>query len=254
MACSGVSIVSGRLRQRGERLFEPGDGLAVGRPARRPCRPASRQIARPPCPMSRPGGRGGRAARSARPGDPRGALDGLDDPRVEHPPALLQQAAVGDLVRERVLEGVLEIREEAGLVEELGGLEWSSPPRSASSGSSAIACEQRERHVLADDRGGLEQAFVLRGEPVDARGQHRLDRGRNLDASGPVASADTRRAPLQRLRLHQRPDALLQEERVARASTRSCLRAARARDRRRASASSSSPALSAGSASSRIWL
>ena len=46
-------------------------------------------------------------------------LDGLDDPGVQRAPALLEQAAVGDLVGERVLEGVLEIREQARLVEEL---------------------------------------------------------------------------------------------------------------------------------------
>ena len=39
-------------------------------------------------------------------------LDRLDDPRVQRAPALLEQAAVGHLVGERVLEGVLEIREE----------------------------------------------------------------------------------------------------------------------------------------------
>ena len=36
------------------------------------------------------------------------------------PAPLLQQAPVRDLVRERVLERVLEVREEARLVEELG--------------------------------------------------------------------------------------------------------------------------------------
>ena len=54
-------------------------------------------------------------------------LDRLDDPRVERAAPLLQQAAVGDLVRERVLEGVLEIREQPRLVEELGRLELGEP-------------------------------------------------------------------------------------------------------------------------------
>ena len=42
---------------------------------------------------------------------------------MEGLPALLQQALVDDFVREGVLEGVFQIREEAGLVEELGGPE-----------------------------------------------------------------------------------------------------------------------------------
>src|SRR5207245_295579 len=50
-------------------------------------------------------------------------LDRVDDPCMKRPPPLLQQTSVRDLVRERVLEGVLEIRVEPALVEELGRLE-----------------------------------------------------------------------------------------------------------------------------------
>jgi hypothetical protein len=42
-------------------------------------------------------------------------FDSLDDPGVEGTPALLQEAAVGHLMGERVLEGVLQVREETGL-------------------------------------------------------------------------------------------------------------------------------------------
>ena len=58
-------------------------------------------------------------------------LDRLDDSAVKRPPALAQQSAVRGLVHERVLEGVLEIRIEAGLVQELGGLQGfeSAPER-----------------------------------------------------------------------------------------------------------------------------
>ena len=54
-------------------------------------------------------------------------LDRTDELRVKDPAALLQQGAVGDLVGERVLEGVLEIGKEARLVEELGGPESVDP-------------------------------------------------------------------------------------------------------------------------------
>ena len=49
-------------------------------------------------------------------------FDGLDDPRMENAPPLLQEAPIGNLVGEGVLEGVFEIREQAYLVEKLGGL------------------------------------------------------------------------------------------------------------------------------------
>jgi hypothetical protein len=50
-------------------------------------------------------------------------LDRVDDPRVKLAATFLQEAPVRDLVSERVREGVLEIRIEPGLVEELGGLQ-----------------------------------------------------------------------------------------------------------------------------------
>ena len=74
-------------------------------------------------PRARPRARGGRAARRARPGGRDRALDRLDDPGVQRAPPLLEQAAVGHLVGQRVLEGVLEVGEQARLVEELGGLQ-----------------------------------------------------------------------------------------------------------------------------------
>ena len=44
-------------------------------------------------------------------------LDGFEDPRVELPSSRLEQTRVGDLVRQRVLEGVLDVGEEASLIE-----------------------------------------------------------------------------------------------------------------------------------------
>src|SRR5438132_1830637 len=54
-------------------------------------------------------------------------FDHLYDPRVKRSPALIEQSAVRDLVSERVLEGILEVRIEAGLVEELGSLQVVEP-------------------------------------------------------------------------------------------------------------------------------
>ena len=50
-------------------------------------------------------------------------LDGNQDAGMERAAALPEQAAVGDLVRERVLERVLWVGEQARLVNELSRLE-----------------------------------------------------------------------------------------------------------------------------------
>jgi hypothetical protein len=49
-------------------------------------------------------------------------LDGIDDADVNGPAPLLEHGAVGNLVSERMLEGVLAIREDPRLVQELGCL------------------------------------------------------------------------------------------------------------------------------------
>ena len=50
-------------------------------------------------------------------------LEGLDNARVQPPPPLQQEAAVGHLVRQGMLEGVFRLGEQAGLIEELRRLE-----------------------------------------------------------------------------------------------------------------------------------
>src|SRR5262249_21994889 len=50
---------------------------------------------------------------------------GFDDAGVEGMSPLLQKTTVGHLVGEGMLEGVFELGEEAGFVEELGGLQMA---------------------------------------------------------------------------------------------------------------------------------
>ena len=75
--------------------------------------------------------------------------------------------------------------------------------------------EQRERHVLSDDGGDLQEPLVVRSQPVDARREHGLDGGRDLDRldwlEQPIPSA----LSLERSGLHEPPDRLLEEERVS---------------------------------------
>ena len=67
--------------------------------------------------------------------------------------------------------------EEPRLVEEFGGLQMSQARWSASSGSLGNGLQQRQGHLGANHGGGLEEGFLLRRQPVDARRQHRLHRG-----------------------------------------------------------------------------
>ena len=110
--------------------------------------------------------------------------------------AVLEQAPVGDLVRERVLEGVLQVREELRLV---------------------VRDRRQERvgHVLADHRGRLQELLLLVRQPVDPRCQDRLHRRRDLQRLHRPCQMVCSPLSYQRSRLHQRPHRLLQEERVA---------------------------------------
>ena len=127
-------------------------------------------------------------------------LDRLHDPRVQRAPALSQEASVRDLVHERVLEGVLEIRIEAGLVQELGGLQRFEAAAQGLFGHLGDRLEQGEWHVLAaDDRGKLQEALVVGRQTVDARREHRLRGGGDLDrvdlSGEPIGARLRRPAP-----------------------------------------------------------
>ena len=110
------------MREGTERLLEVPHGLAVGRPRHGllPRLPAVRQGL---VPHLAPQGMVRQAFDLLGHPVPSERLQGLDDAGMEHPPPLLQQAAIGHLVRQGVLEGVFVLGEEARLVQELRGLE-----------------------------------------------------------------------------------------------------------------------------------
>ena len=135
--------------------------------------------------------------------------------RVEDAPPILKEAPVGHLVGQGVLEGVLDVGEQARLVEELGGLEPGEALGQRVGGSSGDACEHGHWDVGADHRGGLEQRLVLWRQPVDARRQDRLHRRRHVDGvrglHEPVRAALAHEHPV----VDEAPHALLEEERIA---------------------------------------
>ena len=146
------------------------------------------------------------------------AVDGFeraDDLRVECAASLAEQAAVGHLVGQRVLERVLGLGEEARFIEELGGLQASQPTAQVLLGQLGNDEQESERHVLADDGSSLEELLVPGSQPVDPRGKDRLHRGGHVDRVEAPGEAMGPARPREDVRLDQRPHALLKEERIA---------------------------------------
>ena len=139
-------------------------------------------------------------------------LDGLDDPAMEGAPPVREQAAVGHLAGERVLEGVLEVRNEAGLVQELGPMQGRERTSQRVLGNVCDGPQEDQRHILPDDGGRLDELPGIGREPIHPSRQDRLDRRWDLDRLD--WSGQVMRAPraTQGAGLHQRPHGLLQKE------------------------------------------
>src|SRR5215510_3977917 len=132
-------------------------------------------------------------------------LDPLDDASVQSSPSVLQEAPVGHLVCERMLEGVFEVREDARLVQELGRLEVTQSPTQVVLGRVGNGLQQREGHVLPYDRGGLEQTLVLGRQAIDAGGENGLRRRRDLPRLRSLGYSVCPTLPDEYLRLDERP-------------------------------------------------
>ena len=81
----------------------------------------------------------------------------------------IEHALVRDLVRQRVLEGVFDVRDDSGLVDELGGLQGGEPPAQRLGLLVADRLQKAEWKALADDRRHFQNVLLLDGQPVDAR-------------------------------------------------------------------------------------
>jgi hypothetical protein len=121
-----------------ERLLQVGNGFAIGGPRHGP-QPRLAKIGDRLLPQLPAQGVMGQPLGLL--ADPLGSkpLDGLGDAGVQGALPVVEQPPVRDFVSERVLERVLEVRKEPGLVEELRGLEASeSSARTSGSGVSAM--------------------------------------------------------------------------------------------------------------------
>jgi hypothetical protein len=88
-------------------------------------------------------------------------LEGLDNAPVQHPPPFQQEAAVGYLVRQGVLEGVFQLGEQARLIQKLRRLQVRQAAVQRRLGYVGNGPQQGEGHVRANHRSGLEQVFLL---------------------------------------------------------------------------------------------
>src|SRR4029453_15089597 len=114
-----------------------------------------------------------------------------------------------------MLEGVFGIRKEDGFVEELRGLKLSEASVQILSAILGDGLEQVEWDVLADDGRALQQLLLLGREPIDARGEDGLYRGRHLDHLGRARKLIGSTRAGERVRLHQRAHSFFDEERIA---------------------------------------
>ena len=111
-----------------------------------------------------------------------------------------------------MLEGVLDLGKETRLVQELRGLKRRQAAPEVGLGQLRDRLEQRQRDVLADHRGGLQQALVPGRQPVDPRRQDGLHGRRDLDRRHRLDQPVRSRVAGQDLGFHQAPHALLQEQ------------------------------------------
>jgi hypothetical protein len=75
--------------------------------------------------------------------------------------------------------------------------------------------QEGQRDLRADDGGGLQQALLLGWQTIDTGCQNGLHRGRYLHGRQGLRYVIRPGLPRQYPGLHQRPHALLQEERIA---------------------------------------
>ena len=108
---------------------------------------------------------------------------------------LAQLRAERDLLRERVLEGVLGDGVERRLVDELGASQRCERVAQLRVGEPCHARQHGLAELLADHGRGLEQLLLALGQPVDARGQHGLHARGNFELLERVTSRYDPRSP-----------------------------------------------------------
>src|SRR5216684_5702473 len=107
-------------------------------------------------------------------------LQRLSGAFVQELTAFDEVRVVGDLLRQRVLEDVLDVPGGWLLVDELPGLQTRQPTLQFVVRLERHALHQPERKFASQHRQGLQQLLLLRRQPVYTRGEHDLHRRGDL--------------------------------------------------------------------------
>ena len=84
-------------------------------------------------------------------------------------------------MRQRMLECVLRLGNQARLVQELGRLKAREALEQQISIDSCYSQQPFQRDVSANNRSGLQQTLLCRGKAIDPGSQNRLHRRRDLE-------------------------------------------------------------------------
>jgi hypothetical protein len=142
-------------------------------------------------------------------------LESFDQTRVQHPPPLQQEAVVGYLVCQGVFEGVFLFGEQAGLIQELSGLQLRQATVQPCLRQVSNSLEQQQGYLMANHRSSLQQVLLLRRQAVHACCEYSLYCGRYLNARQRLGQPIRPALADQYSGLHQGAHALFQEEGIA---------------------------------------
>src|SRR5215472_8227876 len=95
---------------------------------------------------------------------------GIDDTRVDIAAAFVQNPAVGDILGQGVLEGVLQVGKKLRRVEKLGSLQIVEQRAKPVFCQTRNCLQQGDWDVVPNHRRRLQQAFFGSRQSVDTRG------------------------------------------------------------------------------------
>ena len=150
-------------------------------------------------------------------GPPGARLEPVGEAAVQLCPGVLQQAPVGRVADQYVMEAQNRLAEKPPGV----GLDQLAAPQRFETSVEVADLARQElrqrsaREVPADHRGPLEDRAILGAQPLDARGEQRVDGGRHLDIGERDVRGPAVAFALERAVMNEHPDELTDEERVA---------------------------------------
>src|SRR5687767_5683510 len=91
-------------------------------------------------------------------------LDRAGQRSVQRATAIVEEAGVGHVLCQRVLEGVVELRDNPGFVDEFGRLQAAQAAVKGFGRKAGDGLEEDKRDLLADHGSDLQEMSVLRSE------------------------------------------------------------------------------------------